>query len=128
MPSSTGLDRLTGEILTDWAHVAQSIAVILTTPIGSRVMRRDFGSEVMALIDRPMTDRVIIAVYAATANALVRWEPRFRLTRCQLVQAKADGSLSLEVGGTYYPRGHLGDFTAANDNVAAVIALERAAA
>ena len=128
MPSSAGLDRITGASLTGWEHVRQSIAVILTTPIGSRVMRREFGSEVMDLIDRPMTDRVIIAVYVATANALIKWEPRFKLTRCEIVQAKADGSLFLELGGIYYPRGHLGDFTPANDTASAVVVLGRVAA
>lgn len=114
MAASAGLSRLTGALLTDWGHVAQSIAVILTTPIGSRVMRREFGSEIPNLIDRPMTDRVIIAIYAATANALARWEPRFKLTSCQVVQAAEDGALSLALTGTYLPRGHLGDFTPAN--------------
>ena len=115
MAASAGLNRTTGAPLTDWSHVAQSIAVILTTPIGSRVMRREFGSEVPNLIDRPMTDRVIIAIYAATANALARWEPRFKLTGCQVVQAAADGTLSLALFGTYFPRGHLGDFTTTLD-------------
>ncbi len=128
MPSSAGINRRSGAPLTDWDHVVQSMAVILTTPIGTRVMRREFGSELMDLIDRPMTNRVIIAVYAATANALRRWEPRFRLTRCQLIQAAADGTLSLEIGGVYMPKGHLGDFTPANENAAAIIPLGRSAA
>ncbi|WP_322997514.1 GPW/gp25 family protein [Castellaniella sp.] len=113
MAASVGVNRRTGQLLTDWEHVEQSIAVILTTRIGQRVMRREFGSEVPALIDRPMTTRVILAVYAATANALCRWEPRFRLTKCELAQASVDGTLHLLIGGDYMPRGHLGDYTVA---------------
>lgn len=113
MPDSVGLHRITGRVIFDWEHVSQSIAVILTTVIGSRVMRREFGSEVPLLIDRPMTARVVLAIYAATANALRRWEPRFRLRHCSVSRAGPDGVLHLVIGGDYMPRGHLGDRTVA---------------
>lgn len=93
----------------------QSIGVILTTPIGSRVMRREFGSELFDLIDRPMTDRVILAIYAAAVMAIARWEPRYAVTGCRITSAGADGAIGLEFNGTYYPRGHHGDFTPAGD-------------
>ncbi len=95
------MNRWTGEPITGWEAVLQSIAVILTTPIGSRVMRRDFGSELPDLIDRPMTSRVVLAVYAATADALARWEPRFRLTGVQIGEASAQGRLTLHLRGEY---------------------------
>jgi phage baseplate assembly protein W len=110
---SAGVDRRTGRPLTGWAHVQQSIEVILTTPLGSRVMRRDFGSELFDLIDAKMTQRRVLALYAATAIALRRWEPRFRLTRCAVVDGDATGKIGLALFGTYYPRGHLGDFSVA---------------
>jgi phage baseplate assembly protein W len=113
--ASTGFNRETGEVLRDFDHVRQSIGVILTTPIGSRVMRREFGSELFDLIDRPMTDRVILAIYAAAVMAIARWEPRYALTGCRLTRAGADGVIGLELKGSYYPRGHLGDFTPAGD-------------
>lgn len=123
MPASLGLNRQTGAVLTDFDHVLQSIAVILTTPVGSRVMRREFGSEVPFLVDRPMTPRVILAVYAATANALSRWEPRFRLTSCNIVKGDVEGKLQIAISGVYMPKGHLGDFTVANDNARGTILL-----
>lgn len=109
--SSAGLSRDAGAGLTGFAHVQQSIDVILTTPIGSRVMRREFGSELFGLIDRPLTDRIILAIYAAAVIAIARWEPRFVVTGCQLRQASAGGVLDLSLSGKYYPRGHLGDFS-----------------
>ena len=113
--ASTGFNRDTGKLLRDFDHVRQSIGVILTTPIGSRVMRREFGSELFDLIDRPMTDRVILAIYAAAVMAITRWEPRYAVTGCQVTRAGADGVIGLEFNGTYFPRGHLGDFTPAGD-------------
>ena len=110
--ASTGINAVTGRILQDWAHVAQSIGVILTTRIGTRVMRREFGSELLGLIDRPMTDRIVLAVYAAVATALALWEPRFVLRSCAIVRAGPDGVIGLRLAGDYLPRGHLGDRTA----------------
>jgi phage baseplate assembly protein W len=113
--AGTGIDREAGSPLTGFEHVRQSIGVILTTPIGARVMRRDFGSELFDLIDRPMTDRVILAAYAAVAMAIARWEPRFALTRCALSELGPGGGMRMDLEGIYYPRGHLGDFTAGQD-------------
>lgn len=91
----------TGLFLSDWPHVVQSIRDILTTPIGSRVMRREYGSELPLLIDRPMTQKVVLAVYAATAIALARWEPRFVLTGVALREADGNGRLRLDLYGRY---------------------------
>ena len=113
--ASTGINRADGRILSDFEHVRQSVGVVLTTPIGSRVMRREFGSELFDLIDRPMTARVILAVYAAAVMAIARWEPRYAVTGVRVLDASAEGRLSLEFNGTYFPRGHLGDFTPAGD-------------
>lgn len=109
--SSTGVNGATGTPLRDFEHVQQSIGVILTTPIGSRVMRREFGSELFDLIDRPMTARVILAIYAAAVMAIARWEPRYAVTGIRVLAADGGGNLALEFNGTYFPRGHLGDFT-----------------
>jgi phage baseplate assembly protein W len=109
--SSTGISQETGQPLRDFDHVRQSIDTILRTPIGSRVMRREFGSELFDLIDRPMTDRVILAVYAAIVIAIARWEPRFAVTGCRVFIADESGVISLGIAGTYYPRGHLGDYS-----------------
>lgn len=115
MPDGNGLDRRTMKPLSGWAHVQQSIGVILTTPLGSRVMRRDFGSPLFDLIDAKMSQRRVLALYAAVAISIARWEPRFRLTRCAIVEAGPDGRVGLALHGTYYPRGHLGDYSIAED-------------
>jgi phage baseplate assembly protein W len=107
MADSAGTDRVTGVPLLDWQHVRQSIGVILTTAIGTRAMRRDFGSEVPDLIGRPMTTLTILQLYAASYLALLRWEPRFALNGIQIVEASASGRIGLRLSGTYNPTGHL---------------------
>lgn len=121
MADSAGIHSVSGAQLVDWPHTQQSIAKILTTPIGARVMRRDFGSELFDLVDRKMTERSILAIYGAAATAIARWEPRFRLRRAAIVNAGADGRIDLALMGTYFPRGHLGDFTVAEDRTARIL-------
>lgn len=100
--------------------------MILTTPIGSRVMRREFGSELFDLIDRPMTDQVILAIYSAAVMAIARWEPRYAVTGCKTTIAAEDGAMSMELSGVYYPRGHLGDFTPDRNEAGMNIPITRA--
>jgi len=95
-----GMSARTGRTVSDSAHLAQSIADILTTPIGSRVMRREYGSQLPDLIDAPTNDTTRLQAYAATAMALMRWEPRIRLSRVQLFLGDRPGQAVLDVEGT----------------------------
>ena len=99
---STGMDRQTGRRITGDAHLAQSIADILTTPKGTLVMLRDYGSDLPDIIDQPINGETLIDVYQATAEALDQWEPRLKLERVQITQARAgfaELELSAEVTG-----------------------------
>lgn len=113
--SSTGIDRRTGKPLVGWDDVRQSLDVILTTPIGSRVMRRDFGSRLRDLVDAKMTRSTVLAAYSAAAEAIEKWEPRFRLRSASIARAEANGEIELALYGIYFPRGHLGDWSVAED-------------
>lgn len=115
MAGSTGVSSSIGTVLNDWPHVQQSIVKVLTTPIGSRVMRRDFGSEIPDLIDAKMIQKNVLAIYSAAAMAIAKWEPRFRVTGTAVNKLDAAGKVALAVSGTYYPRGHLGDYSVAED-------------
>ena len=93
-----GMDRFTGAPQDGIEHLAQSIGDILTTPIGSRGHRRDYGSMLFELIDQPLNAATRLLAYAATAAAIRRWEPRFRLTRVR-IDAGAEGQVSVGVEG-----------------------------
>lgn len=92
-----GMNARTGAPLDGGEHLAQSIADILTTPVGTRVMLRDYGSDIPDLIDQPMNAATRQAIYAATASALARWEPRIRLTRVTLAASDVAGRFSLSL-------------------------------
>jgi phage baseplate assembly protein W len=79
-----GMSRTTAKDLEGFDHLKQSIEDILTTPVGSRVHRRDYGSNLPRLVDRPINSSLVSDLVAATAEALDRWEPRLRLERVQI--------------------------------------------
>ncbi|HCE6032039.1 TPA: GPW/gp25 family protein [Pseudomonas aeruginosa] len=95
-----GLDRRTGQPLTGVAHLKQSIEDILTTPLGTRRMRPEYGSKLRRLVDLPVNDGWKSAVQAEVARALGRWEPRLRLERVRVV-AVMGGRIDLELAGVY---------------------------
>lgn len=76
-----GVNNRTGKRLSGAAHLRQSVSDILTTPIGSRVLVRDYGSDLFSLVDNPRDDLTRLRIIAATASALARWEPRLKVSR-----------------------------------------------
>ena len=75
-----GINNLTGKPLSGVEHLQQSVTDILTTPIGSRVMRRDYGFD-FSVLAAPQNRATMMRVFIATVNALMRWEPRILITR-----------------------------------------------
>lgn len=75
-----GMNKSTGVALTESEHISQSITDILTTPIGSRVMRREYGSEIFILIDAPMNGVTKMRLMAASVMGIINWEPRVKVT------------------------------------------------
>ena len=99
-----GVDARTGGPVAGAAHLRQSIRDILTTPIGSRVMRRIYGSRLFEVIDAPLNPANIARIVAAAAEAIDTWEPRYRVVRIQ-VAAAGEAHVSLDLDGEYLPEG-----------------------
>jgi phage baseplate assembly protein W len=99
-----GMNVSTGKLLGGIEHLRQSVRDILTTPIGSRVMRRDYGSRLFELVDRPINRELILELYAATVTALEKWEPRLKVQRVNVVAA-TPGAIELDLWARYLPNG-----------------------
>lgn len=97
----SGMGRSTGKPLDGIAHLRESVADILGTPLGTRLMRRSYGSLIPELIDQPDNATTRVRVFAATASALKKWEPRLRLTRVQLHSGARPGQVVLDLEGLY---------------------------
>ncbi|MCA8182507.1 GPW/gp25 family protein [Burkholderia vietnamiensis] len=76
-----GMNAQTGRYIGGEDHLRQSVAVIFSTPMFSRVKRRLFGCGLPDRIDAPGNQAVLTQVYADIATALMRWEPRLTVTR-----------------------------------------------
>ncbi|WP_447882366.1 GPW/gp25 family protein, partial [Serratia fonticola] len=94
----SGMSRDTGTELTDLDHIRQSVRDILITPIGSRVMRREYGSLLSALIDQPQNASVKLQVMAACYVAILKWEPRISLTAITF-ESYFNGQMVVDITG-----------------------------
>lgn len=75
------MNKIDGTTLkNEQAHIRQSVADILQTPIGSRIQRRDYGSILPMLIDRPISHALALQIAAASIVALQKWEPRIEIS------------------------------------------------
>ena len=73
-----GMNAHTGQALSGLDHLRQSIADILSTPLNTRVMRRDYGSRIPELIDQPITPRLSLGYWVGVASR------RGRSTHCRI--------------------------------------------
>lgn len=105
-----GMSTATGASLDGLDHLRQSVRDILQTPRGSRVMRRDYGSDLFKLVDQNLTGVTLARIYAATVLALRQWEPRLKVLRVQtedLAQTAPLGRVALQIEAEYLPDGRV---------------------
>ena len=79
-----GMSRNRGALLSPDDHLKQSIYDVLMTPIGSRLLRREYGSLIPFLIDQPVNPATKLKMMAAIATAIIKWEPRVKVRQVQL--------------------------------------------
>ncbi|MFS7385156.1 GPW/gp25 family protein [Rahnella inusitata] len=94
-----GMAHDSGRGVEDLAHIQQSVSDILRTPVGSRVMRRDYGSLLSELTDRPQNAALRLQIMAACYSAILKWEPRVSLTGINF-ETTYDGKAVVELTGT----------------------------
>lgn len=99
----SGMNLNTGRAVADLDHLRQSIRDILTTPIGTRLERRTYGSLLPELIDHPDNGTTRVRIYAAVGTALMRWEPRVRLSRVAITSGPQPGQATLDLQAEYLP-------------------------
>ena len=95
-----GMSRDSGQALSGIAHLKQSIRDILSTPLGSRRMRPEYGSEIPRYVDLPINKGWISAVQAEAARAIGRWESRIRLSAVRITGV-VDGRIDFVIEGQY---------------------------
>jgi len=102
------MDSTTGKAITDYEHLTQSIIDILTTPIGSRIARREYGSNLFELVDQPVNRDWVSRVYIAIASAIDKWEPRIVIESINIyndIEAASNNQFTFDLSGFYLPNG-----------------------
>ncbi len=102
--SEINMNVNTGKPISEIAHIKQSIANILSTPLGSRVMRRDYGSRLFERIDQPINGELIAEIYSDIVEAISTWEPRFEVEQVTL-QSINKGNIVIDLEGTFVKDG-----------------------
>jgi len=102
--SQSNMNVNTGKTISEVAHIKQSIANILSTPIGSRVMRRDYGSRLFERIDQPINGELIAEIYSDIVEAISTWEPRFEVEQVTL-QSIDKGKIVIDLEGSFVKDG-----------------------
>jgi len=104
-----GIDARTGRMLTGWAHVVQSVGILITTRIGDRVMRRYVGSVATLLLGKLVNRPNMLRLMQSIVVAIDLFEPRFKVMSIRPTTLDRSGKVALVIEGEYRPRGHLGD-------------------
>lgn len=79
-------------------HVKESIRQILGTPVGSRVMRRDFGSRLRQIVFEPNDSTIDTLVEHYVREAIERWEKRVVVGPVTVVRSeRGQGRVEIDV-------------------------------
>ncbi len=74
-------------LVSDAEKIEQAIRIILSTPIGQRVMRPTFGSRLHELVFAPLNPETFGLAELYVEEALTFWEPRIEVLE---VNARSD--------------------------------------
>ena len=77
------------------SELSQSIRVILSTPLGQRVMRPTFGSRLQDLVFAPNNSQTIAQARRFVEEALGMWEPRIQVSQVDVRPDSQDQSCLL---------------------------------
>lgn len=93
------MSRQSGTELSEIDHIRQSIEDIISTPIGSRLMRRDYGTQVANLLDQPTSEALYLKCYSTIYSSILRWEPRVQINQLYISEVN-EGQTVLNLEGT----------------------------
>lgn len=81
----------------DFRNLEESIFIILSTRLGERVYRPDFGSQLHELVFAPLNDDTLLLAQVYARDALQKWEPRISIEAVTASPAPDAASLNITV-------------------------------
>ncbi|MCF6221637.1 MAG: GPW/gp25 family protein [Robiginitomaculum sp.] len=89
----SGMCAKTGTLISGIEHVRQSLDRIVLTRIGTRVQRRTFGSDLFAIVSAPGNEATRLKTVSILARAILKWEPRVKLSHITFALNSAGKSI-----------------------------------
>ena len=100
MATLVGVDRRTGQAISGIDHLHQSIEDLITTRVGSRVIRPEYGSYLPAMVDMGISPGLASAYQAEVSRAIQRWYPVFSVKSVRAVSITG-GQITFSIAGVY---------------------------
>jgi uncharacterized protein len=94
------IDPQTGTLVSASGEekIRAAVRTILSTALGERVMRPDFGSELHNQVFASINAATLGDLASSVRQALIAWEPRIKVQDVQVSEAQAaEGILSISV-------------------------------
>jgi phage baseplate assembly protein W len=93
------VDRQTGDYISGWPRIKQSIETILTTRLNTRLMRLWWGSSFRDMQDKPGNMETLMTGMMAAIAAINAYEPEFKVSRVTIDQMTSAGDLIVTIEG-----------------------------
>lgn len=88
------------ELVKAEEDIKQSLHILLSTTLGERVMRSDFGANLMQQVFEPMDAAFQAYVQSIISDAITNYEPRINLDSVDVFVENEEGRIELTVNFT----------------------------
>jgi uncharacterized protein len=78
-------------------NLEESIIIILSTKLGERLYRPDFGSRLSELVFEPMNTNTLLMIRLYVEEALEIWEPRIIINSILTIPDPISGLVEIEI-------------------------------
>ena len=85
------------QLSNTYRNLEESIVIILSTRLGERVYRPDFGSRLHELVFAPLSDDTLLLAQIYAREAIQKWEPRVTIEAVTAVPMPDAASLNITV-------------------------------
>ncbi|KQW30752.1 hypothetical protein ASE36_00155 [Rhizobium sp. Root274] len=103
----TGINARTGEVLTGFPEVLQSLQKVFSTWQGERVMREWFGNPGLKLLGENQTEATVIQWFNILYMLTELFEPRYKISHFEANDMTQLGFSDFTLVGRYRPYAHL---------------------
>lgn len=84
-------------MVSDEDDIHQSLEILLTTSVGERFLRPEYGCDLRRYLFEPLDDGLVAYIRDLVNNAILYHEPRIRLTDLTLTTQADEGTLLIEL-------------------------------